>query len=61
MLNAGDTAWLLTATTLVLFMTLPGLRLVLWRAGASAQRAFGLDALLCDRLLGLDLVAHLRL
>src|SRR5688572_3865292 len=25
--NAGDTAWLLTATTLVLFMTLPGLAL----------------------------------
>ena len=23
--NAGDTAWLLTATALVLFMTLPGL------------------------------------
>jgi Amt family ammonium transporter len=27
LLNAGDTAWLLTATTLVLFMTLPGLAL----------------------------------
>jgi Amt family ammonium transporter len=27
MLNAGDTAWLLTATTLVLFMTLPALAL----------------------------------
>ncbi len=27
MLNAGDTAWLLTATALVLFMTLPGLAL----------------------------------
>jgi Amt family ammonium transporter len=27
MLNAGDTAWLLTATVLVLFMTLPGLAL----------------------------------
>ena len=25
MLNAGDTAWLMTATALVLFMTLPGL------------------------------------
>ncbi|HEY6458302.1 MAG TPA: ammonia channel protein, partial [Steroidobacteraceae bacterium] len=24
-LDSGDTAWLLTATTLVLFMTLPGL------------------------------------
>jgi Amt family ammonium transporter len=27
MLNSGDTAWLLTATALVLFMTLPGLAL----------------------------------
>ena len=26
-LNAGDTAWMLTATALVLFMTLPGLAL----------------------------------
>ena len=24
-INAGDTAWILTATALVLFMTLPGL------------------------------------
>ena len=24
-INAGDTAWLITATALVLFMTLPGL------------------------------------
>jgi Amt family ammonium transporter len=27
MINAADTAWLLTATALVLFMTLPGLAL----------------------------------
>ena len=26
-LNSGDTAWLLTATALVLFMTIPGLAL----------------------------------
>ena len=26
-INAGDTAWILTATALVLFMTLPGLAL----------------------------------
>ena len=26
-LNSGDTAWILTATALVLFMTLPGLAL----------------------------------
>ena len=27
MIDAGDTAWLITATALVLFMTLPGLAL----------------------------------
>ena len=27
MIDAGNTAWLLTATALVLFMTLPGLAL----------------------------------
>ena len=27
MIDAGDTAWMLTATVLVLFMTLPGLAL----------------------------------
>ncbi|HAK52043.1 MAG TPA: ammonia channel protein, partial [Gammaproteobacteria bacterium] len=26
-LNAGDTAWMITATVLVLFMTIPGLSL----------------------------------
>ncbi|MEK9719138.1 MAG: ammonia channel protein, partial [Candidatus Puniceispirillum sp.] len=26
-INSGDTAWILTATALVLFMTLPGLAL----------------------------------
>lgn len=31
--SAGDTAWILTATALVLFMTLPGLALFLWRLG----------------------------
>jgi len=27
MVNAGDTSWILTATALVLFMTMPGLAL----------------------------------
>jgi Amt family ammonium transporter len=27
MINAGDTSWILTATALVLFMTMPGLAL----------------------------------
>ena len=32
-LDTGDTAWIMTATALVLFMTLPGLALFYWRAG----------------------------
>ena len=31
--NSGDTAWILTATALVLLMTLPGLALFLWGFG----------------------------
>ena len=29
-INTGDTAWMLTATVLVLFMTIPGLSLLRW-------------------------------
>ena len=35
-LNSGDTAWMLTATALVLFMTIPGLSL--FYAGMVAAR-----------------------
>ena len=46
--NGADTAWLLTATALVLFMTLPGPGAVLRRAGARQERAVGADAVLRD-------------
>jgi Amt family ammonium transporter len=36
MIDAGNTAWLITATALVLFMTLPGL--ALFMEGWSAPR-----------------------
>ena len=42
--NGANTAWILTSTALVLFMTLPGLALVLWRPGAQQERAFRTDA-----------------
>ena len=49
MIDTGDTAWLLTATALVLFMTLPGLALF-YGGLVAPKRAFGADALLGDRL-----------
>ena len=60
-LSAGDTAWIITATALVLFMTLPGLALFyggLVRTEESAVRA---DALLLDLLPGLGALAGRRL
>ena len=54
-LSSGDTAWMLTATVLVLFMTLPGLAL-LWRSRALTKRPFGVmlfrDCLSCFSALG---------
>ena len=43
-LNSGDTAWMLTSTALVLFMTIPGLSLFYARHGARQERAVGDDA-----------------
>ena len=39
--DAGDTAWMLTASTLVLLMTLPGCVWVLYCAVAAASRVAG--------------------
>ena len=36
--NSGDTAWMLTSVALVLMMTVPGPRPVLWRHGAQEER-----------------------
>ena len=59
--NTGDTAWMLTATALVLFMTLPGARAVLRRPGAREERALGPDAVLRHHLRRVAAVARGRL
>ena len=45
-INGADTAWLLTATALVLLMTLPALALLLWRAGPGQEHPVGAGAVL---------------
>ena len=45
-LDSGNTAWMITATALVLFMTLPGSSAVLWRSCTVQKRALCVDALL---------------
>jgi len=47
--DSGDTAWMLTSTALVVFMTIPGLAL-LRRARAFEKRAFSPHAVLCAGL-----------
>jgi Amt family ammonium transporter len=42
--NKGDTAWLITATLLVILMAIPGLAPVLRRHGARQEHALGADA-----------------
>ena len=42
--DSGDTAWMLTSTALVLFMTIPGARAVLRWACANEKCAFSADA-----------------
>ena len=49
-LDSGNTAWMITATALVLFMTLPGLGAFLWWLGAVKKCALSVDALFCNRL-----------
>jgi len=56
--SGADTAWVITATALVLFMTMPGLALFY---GAIAQRALRPYALRRDMLLDVGSVAGGRL
>jgi Amt family ammonium transporter len=60
-LDSGDTAWMLTATALVLFMTIPGRRALLRRHGALEERAVGADAVLRDHRDGHRAVDRVRL
>ena len=59
-LSSGNTAWILTSTALVLFMTMPGPRSVLRRSGKRQERRFGADALFCDYLHRLGSLAAFR-
>ena len=63
-LNSGDTAWMLTATALVLFMTIPGLSLFyagidsrkLWRSQEIVRSGFWGKA--AQKLLGFLRIAR---
>ena len=57
-MDGANTAWILTSTALVLFMTLPGLALLIWRSGSIIERVVSLNALFCDRLRCIDRVAR---
>ena len=59
-LNAGNSAWVLTATALVLFMTLPGLALFT-AAWCGLKRALSAHAVFCHLLRGIPPVVLLRL
>ena len=59
--SGANTAWILTSTALVLFMTLPGLALFLRRPGAQQERAVGPDAVFFHCRRRLDPVADRRL
>ena len=60
-LDKANTAWILTATALVLFMTLPGLALFYAGLVRVEERAVGDDALRGHRLPGLGALAGRRL
>ena len=59
-ISGADTAWIMTATALVLFMTIPGLSLFY---GVSAQQECTqcTDAVFCHHLLDVDSVDVRRL
>ncbi len=61
-LDTGDTAWVLTSTALVLFMTIPGLSLFYaCRPGAQQECVIGTDAVFCDHLPDFNFMVGIRL
>ena len=60
-INSGDTAWIITATALVLFMTLPGSSFILWRSCAFKELPFCPHAQCGYRLHGIRIVGGLSL
>ncbi len=55
-IDSGDTAWILTATALVLMMTLPGLALFYAGLGSGQECCVCFDASFCPRLSAICLV-----
>ena len=55
-LDSGDTAWILTSTALVLFMTIPGLSLFLCWFSQIEKCVKRLNAVFYDLLSDVDLV-----
>ena len=60
-LNSGDTAWMLTATALVLFMTIPGLPLFNAGMVRSKNVLFGSNAMLRNYITNDHFMGSLRL
>jgi len=60
-LNSGDTAWILTSTALVLFMTLPGLALFYGGLVRSRKCIICPDALHCSCMFNVNLMGNCRL
>ena len=60
-IDSGDTAWMLTSSVLVLFMTIPGLSLFYAGLVRFEERAVGDDAVLRDHVHGHDSMDGLRL
>ena len=50
-MDSGNTAWILTSTALVLFMTMPGLALFYGGLVRVSKYSIGINAMLCDCLL----------
>lgn len=60
-MNAADVSWMMVATTLVLFMTIPGIALFYAGMVRKKKRFIRRDAELCNLLLDYDCLVCLRL
>ena len=60
-IDSGNTAWMITATALVLFMTLPGLALFYGGLVQSKNVLSVLNALFCDCMHGINYLDRCRI
>ena len=60
-LNGANTAWILTATALVLFMTIPGLSLFYGGLVRSKECTLSFNAMFCDYLSRINHLVRCRL